>query len=176
MEDIIQKYQKKKRKNTLAIIFTSLALAIGFNFYVHNSEVGKMVKWSVFDIEQNTTQSSDLYLTIENNLLSIKSAKNISNVKSVSVSLAYNSENVDIKNSFLEMDDWELSEISNNPWYKTFLITFSHNRNIQVWENFFNLVVEKENISLTESINLTQATFVDSEDKLFALSTSGVQY
>jgi len=44
MEDIIQKYQKKKRKNTLAIIFTSLALAIGFNFYVHNSEVGKMVK------------------------------------------------------------------------------------------------------------------------------------
>lgn len=176
MEDIIQKYHKKKRKNTLAIIFTSLALAIGFNFYINSTEVGQMVKWNLFETSSSHKEISDLSLGIQNNLVSLKSSKNMTWVKSISVTFVYNDENLSIKDTLVGIDGAEIVDISNNAWYNTYLITFPHFTNISHWDDILKLVLEKQDINLKEYINLSQANFIDQDERLYALSTSGIEY
>lgn len=176
MEDIIQKYQKKKKKNTIAIIFTSLALAIGLNFYVNSTDIGKSIKSSVLDSEVSAKNSADLSMTSENNLISIKSSKEMKSVKSLSFSLVYNEDNIDIKNKILWFDNAEIVDLSNNSGYSTILINFSHPYTIQAGDDILKFAVEKKDSLIQESLNLSQANFVDSEDNLYALTTASYKY
>lgn len=176
MEDIIQKYHKKKRKNTLAIIATSLALAVWLNFYVNNSNMGQMLKSSVMDSSVSAKDSADMYLEAQNDIISLKSSKNMSGVKSMSFAFVYNTENLSIKDKLLELDGVEMVELANNNGYVTLLLNFKTPLNISSQDTLLKLVVEKKDASLQESLVITQANFIDSEEKLYALTTSGLQY
>jgi hypothetical protein len=94
----------------------------------------------------------------------------------MSFAFVYNTENLSIKDKLLELDGAEMVELANNNGYVTILLNFQTPLNITSQDTLLKLVVEKKDPSLQESLVITQANFIDSEEKLYALTTSGLQY
>lgn len=179
MEDIILKYKKEKKIRNISIIITSLALALGLNLFLSNTDSWKYIKTSVINSKIWTEKKSDLYLENTKNswniMINLKSSKEISKAKSISFSLVYNKNNIllkDKKNNF----DWvELLNLVDNDWYNTVILNFKNPTNIKAWDNILNIVLEKKQ-NIKENLNLVNSNFTDSENNLFMLSTSGVEF
>lgn len=178
MEDIIQKYKKDKKTKNIIIIFTSLFLAISLNFVLSNTNSWK---YTLSNVMQNKVsqaeQKADLYIDKEkntpNNILNIKSSKSISDVKSISFSIAYNKDNVVIKDK--TVNSWELLNIIDNDWYNTIIINFKDPINIKENQNILNIVLEKKDNSKLENINLINSNIIDNQENSYSLSTSWIE-
>ncbi len=138
--------------------------------------MGQMLKSSVMESNVSAKDSADMYLEAQNDIISLKSSKNMSGVKSMSFAFVYNTTNLSIKDKLLELDGVEMVELANNNGYVTLLLNFETPLNISSQDTLLKLVVEKKDSSLQESLVITQANFIDSEEKLYALTTSGLQY
>ncbi len=180
MEDIIQKYKKEKRNRNITIVVTSLALAIWLNFLLANTNSGKYITSSVINSQISWEKQADLYLqTVKNtgnNVVKMRASSEISQVKSLSFSIAYNKENVQIKEKMIQIDNSELINVIENEWFNTVIINFQNPTNIKVWEEILSIIFEKENSEELESINLLNANITDNDGAVFSLSTSGVEF
>ncbi len=180
MEDIIQKYKKEKKTKTILIIVTSLFLALWLNFLVSNTEGGKYLASSVLNNQIAGEKQADLYLeTVKNslnNIIKLKASSQISQAKSISFSIAYNKDNVQIQNKTLNIDQAELINVIENEWFNTIIINFEHPTNIKSAEEILSIVLEKQDINTLESINLINANITDNEWNIFSLSTSGIEF
>lgn len=179
MEDIIQKYKKEKRNKNIAIIATSLVLAFWINFFVSNTDSWKYIKSSVINSSIWTEAKTDLYLEKLQNtwniLIKIKSSAQMTQVKSLSFSISYNKDNVSIKDKKINFNWWNLINVIDNDWYNTLIINFDNPTNIKSWDEIMNLVIAKEQNS-PEQINLVNSNMTDSENNLFTLSTSWIDF
>lgn len=180
MEDIIQKYKKEQKRKNIAIVVTSLALAIGLNFLLVNTNSGKYISSSVINSQITGEKQADLYLkTVKNagnNIIKLHASSEISQAKSLSFSIAYNKENIKIKEKTLAIDGAELINVIENEWFNTIIINFQNPTNIKVGEEILSIIFEKQNSEELESINLVNANITDNEGAIFSLSTSGVEF
>lgn len=175
MDDIISKYKKQKKIRTISIITASFLLAISFNVYLSTSELWKTLKTSVIENSWSQNSQSDLYLDSGNNMVNMKSGKNMSWVKNISFSFIYNWDNVEFKDTLLWKYEASIQKLTDTKWQYTLNLEFKTPTDIKAWEDILKIVVEK-NSTLTENINLVQANFTDSENNSFSLTTSWVQY
>lgn len=175
MEDVISKYKKQRKIKTIGIIVTSFLLAISLNAYLSTSDVWQSLKSSVIESTSWVKNTSDLYLDINNNIVSIKASKEMQNIKSLSFSLIYNWESLDLKDKLKSNYDFEIIELNNSKWQYTVSLNSKTNTSVKAWDNILSLVFEKK-WDETQNINLIQANFVDKDDNSFNLSTSWVQY
>lgn len=179
MEDIIQKYKKEKKIKNISIVITSLALALGLNILLSNTDSGKYLKASVLQTQVGTIAKSDLYIentkSSGNILMNLKSSKEITQAKSISFSLVYNKNNVVLKDKKLGLDNAEILNLVDNDGYNTVVINFKNPTNIKAGETLLELVLEKKE-NKEETLNLVNSNVTDNENNLFMLSTSGISF
>ena len=176
MEDIILKYKKQKRIKNISIVLTSLCLALALNIYVTKSDLSfDYLKWSVLQSWNTVEKKSDIYMEKVKNaaqdIVALKTSHDMINVRSISFSVAYNYENVDISSKFSSISWAEILNLSNTSWFNTILINFKTPTTIKSWDTILNLVVAKKQ-NQKESINLVNSNFIDSEEKVYMLSNS----
>lgn len=179
MEDIIQKYKRERKIRNIAIIISSLALALALNIVVSTTDSGKYLKASVMNNTSLSNQSADIYLeNIQNKwntVLQIKSSKDISKVKNIWLSFVFNKDNTSIKWKTLDFDDAEILDIIHNDWFHTISINFKNPTNIKAGDSLLKIVVEKQE-SKKEHINIINANMIDSDENMFMLSTAGIDF
>lgn len=180
MEDIIQKYKRERKMRNIAIVITSLTLAFGLNLFLSTTESGKYLKSSVINSTLNSEEKADLYVdggkNTGNTIFSITSSQEMSQVKSMSFSVAYNKENVSLKDSNILIEGIEMIPVWENNGYLTLMLNFTNPINIQPNDKILQLVFEKINSQEIESINLLNANMTDAEGSFFWLSTSGIEF
>lgn len=173
------KYKKWKKIKNISIVVTSLALALWLNIFFSNTDSWKYIKTSVLNSKIWTEAKSDLYLeNVANSwniTINLKSSKEIQKAKSISFSLAYNKDNVSIKDKRVSYDWVELLNLVDSDWYNTVILNFKNPTNIKAWETLLNIVLEKKE-KKEENLNLVNSNITDDESNLFMLSTSGVKF
>lgn len=107
--------------------------------------------WSHLELK-NTNEKSDLYIeknnATSNNIFSIKNSNDLVWVKSISLSIFYNDENINLESKILKIDWWEMIDLTKNNWYNTILINFKNTTNIKKNEEIIQLVMKKIIIEL----------------------------
>lgn len=180
MEDIIQKYKKwKKIKNSLLVI-TSFLLALGLSFSFSSTDFWKSIKWSVLQNWSITNQTKwDLYLEkLDNkveNILNIKANQTIKNAKSLSFSLVYDETNLKMINKINLIENTQIIDLKNEKWVNTVIINFKKPTSIEKWQTLLNVVFEKKE-DKTNIINLISSNFTDSNNNMYSLTTSWINF
>lgn len=180
MEDIIQKYKQERKIRNISIVITSLALALSLNLFLTNTDSWKYIKSSVINSSIWTKKKADLYLEKEKNtwniVINLKSSKEILKIKSMSFSLAYNKDNVTLKDKILNIDKVDLINVVDNEWYNTIILNFKNPTNIKAGDNILSTVLEKKDVLQKENLNIVNSNITDEENNLFSLSTSWVEF
>ena len=172
MIDFLKKYQNKKFvKNTYFIVW-AFVVAFALNLLIFESmNFWQNLKTSVLDsqntLEQQTEdKKADIYIEEQNWKLFLKNSKEISDLQSISFSLVY--DNSSIENLGVNSTIWE-------KW--SGIETVIINANVENIEKNSILaeikIQKKENIAFT-AINLTNANFIDKQENIFNLTTSGI--
>jgi hypothetical protein len=172
-KDYLNKYKKNKIISNLSIIITSLIIALSINFLIlDNSNFWKNLKSSVLEAQEQN-KKADLYL--ENNKwnLILKNSKNINQAKSLSFSISYNPENVEITN--IECNSNELIKIENTPWIKAIIINYKTNKDIKSKSKICKIKYNKKE-NKSEQLNLINSNFTDKTWEVFLLSTSWITF
>ncbi len=180
MEDIIQKYKRERKIRNISIVITSLALALWLNLFLTNTDSWKYIKSSVIENQVWTEKKADLYIENTKNswniLLNLKSSKEMTKVKSMSFSIAYNKDNVSLKTKKLSLDNVDLINVVDNNWYNTVILNFKNPTNIKAWDNILEIIFDKKDATQKENVNLINSNMTDSENNIFSLSTSWVEF
>lgn len=173
MKDIVKKYQNHKLFSNLNIVLASLVLAFWLNYILINwTDIGKYLNASVLN-SQIIENKSDLFIEKIENDFFIISNKNINQVNNLSLSLAYNPENIsilDINSSF-----WDVINLSNTDWISSIIFTAENVVDIKRWDKLIKLNIEKKELK-SENINILNANFKDKDEQQFLLSTSWITF
>ncbi len=174
MLNIFKRNRKQRKIKTFSIIFVSLVLAFGINFYIlnNNPNVNKL-KANILNAWENS-KLWDFYLARDNSNIILKNSKIMKNVKEFSLSIAYNPENISLNNIDLIIW-WNLREIKNQNWIITLIVTQSQNKDIEIWENILSFWYSKKSEKL-ENINIINANFTDWDNQTLWLSSSGIEF
>ncbi|MCD5385385.1 hypothetical protein LRZ95_01820 [Candidatus Gracilibacteria bacterium] len=173
MQDILKKYKKYKVLTNLNIILASLVLAFGINYFlVDNTELGKNLKASILNSENNNIKS-DISINKINNYLYISSNKKINSAKSLGLSIVYNPKNITINK--IDSDKGDIINLSNNPGITTIIVNFKEPTNINIGDNFVKIDISKKD-NTSENLNIINANFKDINSKVYQLSTSGITF
>lgn len=176
MKDFISKYKKHTFFQNSAIVITSLAIALGINTYILDWQIWKYIKSSVLDIH-GVKQTADIYGRVSDDRKNIilGTQKPMKNVKSISFSFSYDSENIKINDIKSILSETSTTSLSNEPGITTLLITFNAPKNLKWETDFLSLDISK-NTSTTAYLNIFNANFRDVEDNNFLLSTSWIMF
>lgn len=174
MLKFFQKNRKQRKIKTISIIITSLVLAFVINFYYlnNNPSINKL-QANILNTWENS-KTWDFYLEKNSSNIVLKNNKTMKNVKEISLSLAFNPENISINNINLGIW-WNLREISNETWIITFLITQSQIQDLGIWTIIFDFQYTKKTEKL-ENINIVNANFTDWDNQAFWLSSSWIEF
>lgn len=173
MKDIFKKYKKQKKISNIWVVVTSLVLAIWINFLIiDGTGFGNSMKANILEVKTQN-QQSDIYATLNNNIIDVFSNQNIDNVKNIAMSVSYNPENVGI---LLQEDEKsEVIRLSDNKWIQSILINYSPEKNIISWEKILSIETSKLN-KKSEQLNIFNANFTDTSEENYLLSTSGITF
>lgn len=173
MKDIIKKYQNQKLFSNLNIILTSLVLAFWINYFLVDwTDIGKNLKTSVLN-SKTIENKSDLSIEKNENEFFIISNNDINQISNLSLSLAYNPENISITD--MNSSFWDIINLSNTPWFSSIILTTEKVIDIKRWDKLIKLNVEKKE-ETTENINVLNANFKDINEEQFLLSTSWITF
>ena len=172
--DIINIYKKQKKISNISIITISLILAITINFFIiNNSNISNNLKTNLLESERKQN-IGDLYLEADWNNILLKTKNNLNNISNITLSIAYNSENIKINNIIPKLN-WEVSNISNTPGLTTIILEYSEINNIDPNDKILTINTQKKK-EKTENINIVSANFTDKSGKSFELSNSWIIY
>lgn len=174
MKDIIEKYQKHKTYSNLGIIAASLVLALSINFLIlEPSNIAQNLKTNV--IEANSQENkADIYLENKSWDIVLLTGKQINNLSNITLSLAYNPENVSIS----EIVSWLKSNVqilSNTPWISTILVDFSEALSFESSEEIIKIITTKKE-STSQQLNIINANFTDNTWEVYMLTTSWITF
>jgi len=173
MQDILKEYKKNMVISNIWIIAASLIIALGINFIVIDwTDIWKTLQVNILNsnwIEVN----SDIYLDKKGEDFEILSSKDITAIRTLTLSLAYNPENISIDN----FTSWnaEIVNINNSPWINSVIINFMEPTNINIAWSVLKFNTYKKN-NKSENINIMNANFSDFEWITYWLSTSWLTF
>jgi len=175
MKDLFKNYHKHRVLSNISIIWMSFLLALSINFVLVWNPSTQSLKASVIDAVIDATQResiSDLSATVSGNTLEIMWNTDMNSVSELSLSLAYDGESLEIE-SFSTETNATITEIENEAWYRTILLSFESPLDISAGWKLMSTSLSKLSEE-TSYINMIQTNFTDSEGQIFLLSSSGV--
>ncbi len=180
---VFKQFKKQQIFRQVSFVFAALVVAFWVNAFVLDWDFGNSLKTNVLEAWKqatNTTeQKADLYLEntnwTENNVIKLKSGKQMDNVKTLSLWIIYNPEIVKLQDIFSNINGLELSRIENEKWIATLILTFSQATHILKWKDIINFYVSK-NEETTQHINIINSNFTDSTNTNYQLSTSWIAF
>lgn len=173
MKDILKKYKENKLFSNLNIVLASLVMAFWINFILIDwTDLGKNLKTSVLN-SQIQENKSDLSIESFENELYIVSNKNIENIETMSLSITYNPENLDISN--ISSNYWDITNLSNTPWINSIILISKKTINIKSWDKLIKIDINKSE-EKSENLNILNANFKDNTWEHFLLSTSWITF
>lgn len=173
MIDIIKKYRKHNLMKNTGLVAVSLVMALWINFLVTDSDLGQKLQISVINSWENNT-IWDIYLEKIDNTMNLVASKDMLKVKSVSLSIAYNSTSL-IINDIKPNIDWNLIKQENDKWLITLVLDPKAPLDIKKWDSIFTISASKTQEKI-ENVNIINANFTDISDQVYLLSSSGVEY
>lgn len=181
MDDVkvFEQFKRQKLFQNITFVFVALTIGFGINEFMLDWDLGKNLQANLLQSQSPQEHKANIYLqTIQwakNDVIQLKVWKNISNVKTLSLSLVYNPDVVSLADIFSNIPSLELSPLQNEPWIATLILTFSEAQNITQWKNILNFYVSK-NKKITQHINVINANFTDTENINYELTTSGIAF
>jgi len=178
MEDILTKYKQDKKKRLIAMLVMSFCVAcllygsIGFGNL-------KYIKSSVMNAKTSNIYEGDIHIDILKNediaLLELKTAQFMQQVKTLSLSVAYNPENIEIVSHSSGFSDGILVPMGSGEGFMTLTVTFPEGKDISPETKVFDLAVRKIDTDVIESINIINANFTSIDGTQYDLSSSGIE-
>ena len=180
---VFKQFKKQQIFKQVSFVFAALVVAFWVNAFVLDGEFGANLKTNVLEawkqVSWNNEQKADLYLEktswTENNVMKLKSWKQMDKVKTLSLWIIYNPDIVELQDIFSNITWLELSRIENEKWIATLILTFSEATNIVSWKDIINFYVSKSE-QTTQHINIINSNFIDSTDTNYQLSTSWIAF
>lgn len=173
MTDIFSKYKKHNLIKNTWLVAMSLVLALGINFVVQDSSLWQKIQVSVINSGENS-KMWDVYLQKNDTWINLISSKDMNQVKSLSLSITFNPENISVNNINSQIW-WNLINQANEDWLNTIVINFLSPLDIKKWESLLSILASKKEEKL-ENINIINANFTDLNNQVFLLSSSGVEF
>ncbi len=173
MSDIISKYKKHNYIKNTWLVTMSFFLALGINFVIQDTSMWQKLQISVLNSTENL-KVWDVFLKKNENKLELLVWKDMKNVKSISFSLTYNPTNVKI-NSINSTIWWNIINQANEEWLNTLVINFSTPIDIKQADVLLEVTTSKTEEKL-ENINIINANFTDSNNQVYLLSSSWVEF
>lgn len=174
MQDIIKKYKKHKLVSNSIIVLSSLILAFWANYLFFETNFWENIKANLLE-NSKKEDLWDVYLVEDKSIVSIKTNKDISDIKDLSVSIVFNWENISIENLKSDIENTNLDNISNTPWIINVFLNFGENKNLKRWDELLEFRTIKKN-DKTESINIINANFTDNLWENYLLNTSWITF
>ncbi len=174
MKDIFKKYKKANIIKNTWIVVASLVIALSINFFVFDSNLWNKIKADVLWV-QNETWKSDIYLELNNNLINLKTDKNIKSLKSLTISIVYNPENVKIEDVNSDISWVSIKDISEEDWLDMIMLSLKNPTDINQNSNILSIKTSKKE-EKTEWINIINANFTDESGEIYELSTSWIKF
>ncbi len=172
-KDFLKKYKKSKIISNITIIIISIIIAFAINFLVlDKSNFWNNIKTSILDIK-NQQNKADLFFKKNNNQIILKNSKILNNTKSLSFSLIYNPENIEIKS--INCNSNNLIKIENTPWIKAIIVNYNNPINITKNTHICKINILKKQIK-SEQLNLINSNFTTKTWETFLLTTSGITF
>jgi len=181
-EDIKVFKQFKKHKLFWQVFFVFAALIVGFwiNSFVLNWEYWNKLKTNLLESNQKIEKKADIYFDkIDkdfSSILKINVWKKIDNIKTLSLSIVYNPEEITIQDIFSKIKWAKLLRLENEKWISTLIINFDKEQDILKSTNIIELYVSKKNEKTTQNINIINSNFIDWTDTPYNLNTSWITF
>ena len=180
---VFKQFKKQKIFRQVSFVFAALVVAFGVNAFVLDWDFWKSLKTNVLEAWKQATgnieSKADIYLEkvsgVENNVMKLKSGKQMDSVKTLSLWIIYNPEAVELQDMFSNISWLELSRIENEKWIATLILTFSEPTTIQKWKDILNFYISKSE-QTTQHINIINSNFTDSTNTNYQLSTSWLAF
>jgi len=176
MKDIIKKYKNHKIISNIKIVLASLTLAVLVNFFLLDwTIIQNNIKTSILDTKTVTSheEKADIYLEKINNDIYLKLSKNINFVKTISLSFAYNPENLNIED--ITSQYWDIDLISNTPWITQVILNIEKDINLR-WGGDIIKINANKKLNTSENLNIINANFSDKNEKFYLLTTSSITF
>jgi len=176
--DIIKKYKNHNLLKNIWIIVTSLFFAILINYSINNTSISNSIKSSVMNSKYIQNVNSDIYIKKENNtiknILNITNSKNINGLKSLNLTIVYNPNNLELKNTYTTINNIKPIIINKENWLLTISLD-AQEINIKENSSLINILFEKRENKI-EHVNIINAFFTDKDNNTFELSTSWIDF
>lgn len=171
MKDFLKNYRKRKIIWNVYIMLWALIMAFSLNFMIFDGiNFEQNLKASIFD-SKKIEKKADFYLEKEREKLFLKSSKSMQFVESISFSLVYDAENLQIDE--IKSDFWKVESFWEKfSWIETFILNFSE-KNISPNELIAEIKFSKKYENKKTNINLLNSNFSDWKS-IYTLTTSWI--
>lgn len=174
MKDFVKEYKQKRLIWNIWAITISLVLALWINFFILDwTDLWKNLKASILDvnIEEN---KADFYLENNWNSIIVKNSKTMQTPTSVSLSLVYNPEILEINEITTNL--WDITILwEKNTWNETIILDLDWITDIIANTSILQVNTIKKEETSTQ-INMVNANFIDSTKNQYNLTTSGITF
>lgn len=180
---VFKQFKKQKFFQQVSFVFAALVVGFWVNSFVLGWDIWNSLKTNVLEAWRQATWSieekANLYLEkvewLDNNTMQLKAWQQMDNIDTLSFSIIYNPEVVQLLDIFSNINWMELSRIENEQGIATILLTFSEAATIQKWKDVINFYLSK-NEEITQHINIINSNFTDSTDTNYELTTSWLAF
>ena len=183
MKKKLLKKQKKREQfiKNISILVWWFALALGVHLLIiNNSHIVSQLKTSINESKQsrNIVQlKADLYLEQwEPGIVQLKSAQAIENLDSLSLSLRYNPDYLEILDIKPSNPKTKILNLANIPGINTALLQWGRSENINPWSTLLHIYTKKK-VDTLSSLTLLIDTIEFSDKKPpYSPTTSWIQF
>jgi len=179
MDDIVEKYQQDKKKKMVAMLAMSFCVACLLYGSISGVHL-KYIQSSVMNAKNANVHEGDIYIDMQKTedifLLELKTSQFIQQAKTLSLSIAYNPENIQIVSQSSGIPEATLIPMGSGEWFMTLTLSFPTWKDIVPESKVFDIAIRKIDANVEESINIINANFTSTDGIQYDLSTSGVEF
>ncbi len=176
---VFKQFEKHQLIHRLGFVAAALIVALWVNTFVLNGQYGNQLKTNVLESSAPVEQKADIYLEkkewSDSHIMSIRAWDTLDQVETLSLGIVYNPEQVELLDTFSNINGLELTRIENTPWVATLILTFSEMQSISAGQEIANFYVSKQE-KLTQHVNITNANFTDGTSTNYQLTTSWMTF
>lgn len=176
MWDILKKYKKHKKFSNIAIVFTSLILAISINlFIIDSTTINKHIKTSLLESKiQNNI--SDIFMKVSKNNKTVElfTSKDINDITNINMSFLYNPDTISINSIVCNINSTSNLNSDNN-WISSVIIDFEKNTSFQKNEKICDINIDKKSKN-TEQLIIEKISFFDKNSNTYEPSVSSLSF
>lgn len=177
MNDFFDRYKKKKTLHHLGIFWLAFVLAAGVQTALFSGNSGEYITASIIDVvsQEEEVIKADIYWELEDTMLLIKNGQTLSEIESMSFTLAYNPELWTLETKQLTENGIEVLAEENEAGLIYVQLMFQEAQNIPSGTQLARFAYAKK-ADGRQAFNIIQASFTDIGGEIFLLTSSWTEY